>query len=54
MIDNVIVEDYAAIYDYNVESVRVIKGKKALDLYGERAQYGVVVIKSKRGTPPIY
>ena len=54
VIDNVIVEDYAVIYDYNVESIRVIKGKKALDLYGERAQYGVVVIKSKRGTPPIY
>lgn len=54
VIDNMIIEDYAAIYDYNVESVRVIKGKKAIDLYGERAQYGVVVIKSKKGTPPIY
>jgi len=54
VIDNVIIEDYAVIYDYNVESIRIIKGKKALDLYGERAQYGVVVVKSKRGTPPIY
>ncbi|MBI9062992.1 MAG: TonB family protein [Marinilabiliaceae bacterium] len=54
VIDNMIIEDYAVIDDYNVESVRVIKGKKAIDIYGERAQYGVVVIKSKRGTPPIY
>lgn len=53
VIDNVIIEDYAVIHDYNVESVRVIKGKKAMDLYGERAKNGVVVVKSKKGTPPI-
>lgn len=54
VIDDLVIEDFAVIEDYNVESVRVIKGQKAIDLYGERAKNGVVVIKSKRGTPPIY
>lgn len=31
----------------DIESVNVLKGKKALDKYGEKAKYGVVEIKSK-------
>ncbi|MXV52895.1 SusC/RagA family TonB-linked outer membrane protein [Pedobacter sp. HMF7647] len=33
----------------NVESVSVLKGASATALYGNRAQYGVVVITSKKG-----
>nr|WP_319399473.1 TonB family protein [uncultured Carboxylicivirga sp.] len=52
--DNKPVEGYLQIEDYNVKSIRILKGSKATELYGEKAQNGVVVITSKRGTPPIY
>ncbi len=39
---------------YNVKSVRVIKGKKAIELYGEDGRNGVVVIETKNGTEPVY
>ncbi len=39
---------------YNIKSIRVIKGQKALDLYGEEGRNGVVVVETKRGTDPIY
>ena len=39
---------------YNIKSVRVIKGDKAINLYGEDARNGVLVIETKRGTPRDY
>lgn len=54
VIDNEPVVGLTKIEDYNVKSIRVIKGAKAIALYGELAKNGVVVITSKRGTPPIY
>lgn len=54
VLDNKLIEGFAEIEDYNVKSIRVIKGEKALALYGDKAKNGVVVISTKRGTPPIY
>lgn len=54
VLDNKPVDGLVQIEDYNVESIRVIKGDKAIKLYGDAAKDGVVVITSKRGTPPIY
>ena len=39
---------------YNVKSIRVIKGEKAISLYGEDAKNGVLVVETKRGTPRDY
>ncbi|SMO74263.1 TonB family C-terminal domain-containing protein [Saccharicrinis carchari] len=39
---------------YNIKSIRVIKGEKAMDLYGKDAKNGVLVIETKRGTPRNY
>ncbi|WP_430812202.1 MULTISPECIES: TonB family protein [unclassified Carboxylicivirga] len=54
VLDNKIVDGLMEIADYNVASIRIIKGEKAIRLYGTQAADGVVVITSKRGTPPIY
>lgn len=54
VLDSKIVEGYIKIEDYNVESIRVIKGSKAVALYGSKGKNGVVLITSKRGTPPVY
>ena len=54
VLDNKLIEGLVQIEDYNVESIRVIKGEKAVKLYGDKAENGVVVITSKRGTPPLY
>lgn len=54
ILDGKIVEGIVNVDFYNVRSIRVVKGSKAVDHYGERAQYGVVEITSKRGTPPVW
>lgn len=54
VLDNKLIDGLTEIEDYNVKSIRVIKGSKAIELYGEKAKNGVVVINSKRGTAPIY
>ncbi len=54
VLDNKVVDGLVKIEDYNVASVRVIKGEKAVKLYGDKTAHGVVVITSKRGTPPLY
>ena len=54
VLDNKPVDGLVQIEDYNVESIRVIKGEKAIKLYGDAGKDGVVVITSKRGTPPLY
>ncbi len=39
---------------YNVKSIRVLKGQKAIDLYGQEGRNGVVVIETKQVTDPFY
>lgn len=39
---------------YNIKSIRVIKGEKAINIYGEDAKNGVLVVETKRGTPRDY
>ncbi|MFW6043228.1 MAG: TonB family protein [Marinilabiliaceae bacterium] len=53
VIDDKIVNTYVEIPEYNVKSVRVMKGEKAVDRFGEKARNGVVIITTKRGTPPV-
>ena len=54
VLDEKIVTGILEIEDYNVQSVRVIKGEKAVKLYGPKAKNGVVIITSKNGADPIY
>ena len=53
VIDDKIVNTYVEVPHYNVKSVRVMKGEKAIDRFGEKARNGVVIITTKRGTPPV-
>ncbi len=39
---------------FNIKSIRVIKGAKAVELYGEEAKNGVLVVETKNGTEPFY
>lgn len=39
---------------YNIKSIRVMKGEKAIALYGEEAINGVIIFETKRGTSPDY
>ncbi|MBK3519553.1 energy transducer TonB [Carboxylicivirga marina] len=52
ILDDKLIEGLVQVHDYNVESIRIIKGEKAIKLYGDRAENGVVVITSKNGTNP--
>ncbi len=54
VIDKKKVTGLASIEYYNIKSIRVIKGKKAIELFGEDAKNGVLVIETKRGTEPVY
>jgi len=54
VLDKKIVEGVLKVQDYNILSIRVIKGKKAVELYGEKGKNGVVVITTKNGVDPIY
>ncbi len=54
VLDNKEVKGIVNIEYYNVKSIRVLKGEKALKLYGEKAKDGVIVIETKRGTRPDY
>ncbi len=54
VIDGKAVKGIANIEYYNVKSIRVMKGEKAIALYGASAKYGVVIIETKRGTEPVY
>lgn len=53
VIDNKIVQSRVHLPSYNVRSIRVLKGEKALEKYGDAAKNGAVVISTKRGTPPV-
>ncbi|NLA25644.1 MAG: hypothetical protein GX879_11825 [Bacteroidales bacterium] len=51
VLDNKIVNGKVAIYSYNLKSVRVLKGEKAIEKYGQNATNGVVEMTTKLGTP---
>ena len=53
VIDDQIAKATIKIADYNVKSVRVVKGEKAIEKFGPDAKNGVVIITTKRGTPPV-
>ncbi|MFW6352522.1 MAG: TonB family protein [Bacteroidota bacterium] len=53
VIDDKIVKEYVEVPHYMVKSIRVMKGEKAIDRYGEAARNGVVIVKTKPGTPPV-
>jgi len=54
ILDNKPVEGVIKLESFNIKSIRVIKGHKAIKLYGEDAQNGVIIMTSKKGTPPLY
>ncbi|WP_075589979.1 energy transducer TonB [Labilibacter marinus] len=54
VLDNKKVMGVTTLDYFNVKSIRVIKGKKALDLYGEEGKNGVLVVQTKRGTSRDY
>lgn len=54
VIDDKIVNTRIHLPSYNLESIRVLKGDKAIERYGERAKNGVVIITTKRGTHPVF
>jgi len=54
VLDNKLIDGIVKLESYNLESIRVIKGQKAVAKYGERAENGVIVITSKNGTPPLF
>ena len=53
VIDNKKVQSRIHLPSYNVESIRVLKGQSAIDQFGEEGENGVVLITTKRGTPPV-
>lgn len=53
VIDDMIAEKYIELPGHNLKSVRVMKGEKAIERFGPRAADGVVIITTKRGTPPV-
>lgn len=53
ILDGKMVDGLINMESYNVRTIRVIKGSKAIDRYGDSARFGVVEITSKRGTPPV-
>jgi TonB-dependent SusC/RagA subfamily outer membrane receptor len=53
VLDNQIMRARVHLPEYNIKSIRVLKGDAAIEKYGEEAKNGVVVITTKRGTPPL-
>lgn len=49
VVDGIVVDDPNVIDMENVENVSVLKGPNATALYGQRAEYGVIMITSKTG-----
>jgi TonB family protein len=54
VLDKKIVQGIVHMPDYNIRSIRLLKGEKAVKFYGEKGKNGVVEITTKNGTPPIY
>jgi len=53
VLDNKEVMSRIQIPSYNIKSIRVLKGDKAIKRYGDKARNGVVIVESKSGTPPV-
>ncbi|MGQ1946554.1 TonB family protein [Geofilum sp. OHC36d9] len=53
VLDDKVVMSRVHIPSYNIKSIRVLKGDDAVKRFGEEAKNGVVIIESKRGTPPV-
>ncbi len=53
IIDGKIVKSRIHLPSYNIKSIRVVKGESAIEKYGAEANNGVVIISTKRGTPPV-
>lgn len=53
VLDGKIVDGIVQIDSYNVRTIRVSKGDKAVERYGVKAKHGVVEITTKPGTPPV-
>ncbi len=53
IIDDKIVNSMVIVPSYNVKSIRVLKGDAAINRFGEKGVNGVVIITTKRGTPPV-
>lgn len=53
VINDKIVKEYIEVPQYNVKSIRVMKGEKAVERFGPEAENGVVIVITKRGTPPV-
>lgn len=51
VIDGKIINDDINVNANEIESIRVIKGQKAIEKYGERALDGAIVITTKQTTP---
>ncbi|GAF02669.1 energy transducer TonB [Saccharicrinis fermentans] len=54
VLDNKKVMGIKTVEYYNIKSIRVVKGEKAVAMYGEDAKNGVLVVETKRGTPRDY
>lgn len=50
ILDGNILNKTMVIEPYDIRSIRVIKGQKAIDKYGDKAKFGVVEMKSKSGS----
>ncbi len=53
IIDGKMVKSRIHLPSYNIKSIRVVKGESAIEKYGAEANNGVVIISTKRGTPPL-
>ncbi len=53
ILDGKKVGEFVSIPAHNVRSIRILKGNKAIDLYGDNGRYGVVEMTTKNGTPPL-
>lgn len=53
VLDGKRVDAIIEIEHYNVKSIRVLKGEKAIAKYGEMGGNGVVEVTTKNGTPPV-
>lgn len=53
ILDGKAIDGIIDVESYNVRTIRVIKGEKAVARYGDAGRFGVVEMTTKRGTPPV-
>ena len=56
VIDGEIVDEevFNKLKDGDIQTINVLKDKAATDLYSEKAKHGVIVVRTKRNTTPVY